>query len=483
PQGRSTAHDARPGSTDPFHLASELPVVSEDEVPHGFVVYNACAADATVAGLANITYDPLMACGLRSRRRSMLVCGAAVVAFAGMVGGVLAHRRAGERSPEPESPRLTWAVPRAGTEPFFSHEWTREEGIPVYTGWSVDAEKLVLGPWPRLGARGAYVRLHGQEGLVNAYVLEIAPGGRTLPEHHVFDEYLFVLRGHGHTRVWQDGKPPAEIPWGPNTLLSPPLNAWHEHVNLGDEPALLVGITNAPPILDFYRSPSFVFDNHARFGDRWDGSADFFARVPRAPGSVAPGRVTGLLEVNLVPDVLALLPLMSRWEDKRGWFATLSMCGNTLDPHVSAWAPESYQAPHRHGPGSTLLIVQGQGFALMWPESAGPRPWKDGHADAVVRTDLRRGMIYSPPDDWYHTHVNTGSTEAVYLALTPRGRELRVQAFPGPGNNPEVERVEDAVHEDRPLLITPSEEDPMLQQLLREGVERARNGQSGAYPK
>jgi len=233
-----------------------------------------------------------------------------------------------------------------------------------------------------------------------------------------------------------------------------------------------VGMTNAPPIVDFYRDLPFVFENPARFDDRWDGRAAFFAKVPQPHGPGEPvASPKNPLHVNLIPNVLDLDRVMFRWQAKRGWFACFSMCGNTLNPHVSAWEPASYQAPHRHGPGATVLIVQGEGFALMWPSKAGPRPWQDGHADSVVRTEIKRGMIYSPPDDWYHTHFNVGHTNAVYVAVTTKGRELQVQAFPHPGHNPAVEHVEDGIGADHPHLIGRAAEDPMLQRLFREALE------------
>jgi hypothetical protein len=130
-----------------------------------------------------------------------------------------------------------------------------------------------------------------------------------------------------------------------------------------------------------------------------------------------------------------------------------------------------------------VLILRGEGFALMWPESAGPRPWEGGHAESVIRADLRRGMLYAPPDEWYHTHFNVSSTDATYVALTPRRSESAVQAFTGPGHNPEVESAEDALVADRPVLIPHASEDPMMQRLLHEGIERARSPAHATPPR
>jgi len=155
---------------------------------------------------------------------------------------------------------------------------------------------------------------------------------------------------------------------------------------------------------------------------------------------------------------------------KRGWFVCFSMCGNTLSPHVSTWGPAQYQAAHRHGPGATVLIVRGEGMALMWPSVAGTQPWTGGHAASVVRADFRPGTLYSPPDDWYHTHVNLGPGDATYLAVTPKGREFRLQADPEPGHNPVVERAERLPDKRLPILIRPADEDPMLRKILQDAL-------------
>ena len=89
----------------------------------------------------------------------------------------------------------------------------QEEGIPVVTGHGVeDVNVMDLGPWERLGGRGAYITLEGQEGLTGMYVMEIPPGGALKPEKHLWEELLYVLSGRGATEIWQDENTPADKP-------------------------------------------------------------------------------------------------------------------------------------------------------------------------------------------------------------------------------------------------------------------------------
>ncbi|OGQ80283.1 MAG: hypothetical protein A3F90_10580 [Deltaproteobacteria bacterium RIFCSPLOWO2_12_FULL_60_19] len=47
--------------------------------------------------------------------------------------------------------------------------WIEQEGIPVVAGYGVrDVRELALGPWKRLGGRGAYVQMKGLEGIASA---------------------------------------------------------------------------------------------------------------------------------------------------------------------------------------------------------------------------------------------------------------------------------------------------------------------------
>ena len=44
--------------------------------------------------------------------------------------------------------------------------WIEQEAIPVVEGYGVrDVRRLALGPWKRLGGRGAYVQMKGLEGI------------------------------------------------------------------------------------------------------------------------------------------------------------------------------------------------------------------------------------------------------------------------------------------------------------------------------
>ncbi|HEY3118380.1 MAG TPA: hypothetical protein VGK54_16670, partial [Chloroflexota bacterium] len=81
-------------------------------------------------------------------------------------------------------------------------QWQKAEGIPTYTGSYVeDLYNLPVAPWGRTGQSGAFVNLAAQE-LDDGQLLEIAPGGQTTEQHHLYETMIYVLEGRGATTLW-----------------------------------------------------------------------------------------------------------------------------------------------------------------------------------------------------------------------------------------------------------------------------------------
>src|ERR671933_199498 len=84
-------------------------------------------------------------------------------------------------------------------------QWQQAEGVPVVTGFYIeDLNTLELGRWERKGGSGAIVNLEGTGGVNDMHVVEIAPGGQSEPERHLYEEMVYVLSGRGSTQVWYD---------------------------------------------------------------------------------------------------------------------------------------------------------------------------------------------------------------------------------------------------------------------------------------
>ena len=78
------------------------------------------------------------------------------------------------------------------------------EGIPIVRGMSSTTYGTGVGRWERMGAAGCYLNLANQQ-QTDVYVCEIPPGSQTLPQRHLFEEIIYIVKGRGATSVWQEG--------------------------------------------------------------------------------------------------------------------------------------------------------------------------------------------------------------------------------------------------------------------------------------
>lgn len=297
--------------------------------------------------------------------------------------------------------------------------WLREEGLPVQRGYGLTGvEALELGPWRRLGGRGAYIQLEGMEGYTGMYVGEIPPGGAMEPERHLYDELIYILSGRGSAEVWTGERERAAreghfFEWQQGSLFAPPLNTWHRLINgSGSEPVRFLGVTTAPVVMDLFHNIPFVFNSDWLFDDRYDGRPDYF--------NVGERRFDHdgwLWETNFIPDArgTSLDALEAKGAGHVG--VRYEIAGNVLVGHVAEWPVGRYQKAHFHGGGAVLLIARSRGYTLMWPRELGLHPYQDGHAERVVRVDWQEGSVLSPPSDWFHQHFNSASAPARQIAL------------------------------------------------------------------
>ena len=275
-------------------------------------------------------------------------------------------------------------------------EWKRDEGVKLHGGLYIkDLYSLELDYWPRKGVNGAVVYLDGDED-TDEHVIEIGPAGKTNPEHHMYNEVIYVLSGRGATSVWYDESKKQTFEWAEGAYFSIPMNATFQHFNgSGSEPTRMVSVTTLPGVLRKFITPDFIWNNPYVFPDR----------------SMYKGRIW---ETNFLPDA-ANMP-MPEWHERGagGTNIMLSLADNTVASHISEFPVGTYKKAHRHGPGAHLLITGGVGFALVW---------KNEDMSDLVKADWQRGSLYLPTQDadneYFHQHFNVGTTPARYINMSP----------------------------------------------------------------
>jgi quercetin dioxygenase-like cupin family protein len=305
-------------------------------------------------------------------------------------------------------------------------QWQQDEGVPVFGGFYIeDLNAVEVAPWPRKGVKGAIVNLEGTGGVNDAHVVEIAPGGATEPERHLYEELVYVVSGRGTTTVWYEGKPKQTFEWGKGSLFSIPLNAWFQHFNgSGSEPARYLAVTNLPTAMRQYHNREFIFANPFAFVDRFAGDAGYFS----GEGELFRNRTQFILETNFVPDVHSMR--LHSWAERGGGGSNvmIELAQNTMSAHVSEFAVGMYKKAHHHGPGAHVVILGGTGYSLLWsPGQSEPQ-----------KCDWHPGSVIVPPEHWFHQHFNTGPAPARYLALKFQGRKFRQAATYESGTGADV---------------------------------------------
>ena len=298
-------------------------------------------------------------------------------------------------------------------------KWIKDEGTPMVHGHGIeDVREIPLGPWARMGGRGAYIQLYGMEGVTGMYVVEIPSGGALKPERHLYEEIICILSGDGATEVWQEGGVKRTFEWSKGSLFAPPANSWHCLINGGREPVKYLAVTNAPLVMDIFHNVDFVFNCSYPFEDRYKGQEDYFAVGEKRYEA---GR-QHIWETNFIADVCAA-SLGAR--DIKGAGVQLTqfeLSGNALIGHLAQWPAGRYHKAHYHGPGAILLGLQSSGYVLLWPKEAGVRPYESGNSDRVVEVKWKEASVYCPPNFWFHQHFNTGAVPARHLAMRYGGK-------------------------------------------------------------
>ena len=234
--------------------------------------------------------------------------------------------------------------------------------------------------------------------------------GALNPEKHLYEEIFFVLEGRGSTEVWHEDGSRHVFEWQKGSLFSIPVNAMHRIVNATNAPALLLAGTTAPNLIDLVGNTKFIFDCPYSFTDRFSPDADFY----RPSDDIEPDPIRGLAmrKSNLLPDIVNCeLPLDNRRSPGYRRVEPF-MTGNKFYLWVGQHETGRYSKAHAHTSAAILICVKGKGYTYTWPESCGPTPWKDGHADKVQRIDYEEGgMVSAAPGGarWYHQHFNTSN--------------------------------------------------------------------------
>ena len=313
----------------------------------------------------------------------------------------------------------------------FYRSWIKKAKIPIVEGYSIyDAKTQEVQPWPEIGGRGVYLNFSGNVHM-DGVIIEIPESKSLAPRRQFYEQLVYVLAGRGST-VFGDTQHQNKVDWGEGSLFTVPMNVLHRHSNSDSQhPARLLAITTFPFMMQVFGSLGLIDDTTFSFGERYDGSPDYFSKTQRVQKRWD--------KTNFVRDIRSseVIP----WEERGKGNASMfwEMGGNTvLEPHMSDFPVGSYKLGHRHPYEAIILTLNGKGFTLFDKEHL-----KDSDA---LKLDWKAGSVVSPPYYWYHQHFNTGDTRARYFAVTegdfPKrlGIPLEVEQIEMPQEDPEIKK-------------------------------------------
>jgi quercetin dioxygenase-like cupin family protein len=297
-------------------------------------------------------------------------------------------------------------------------EFIEGEGLPIHQAvvGIEDVTELARERWARTGGLGAFIELEGTfESERGVYVAEIPGQGALEPERHLYEKEIFILQGHGITEAWQEGREKVSFEWGEGSIFAIPRNAWHRLYNGGSQPVIFLAVTTAPAVINALEDLDLVFNSDYRAPELYGSDGRYFA--PSDLKTTEGWYKQTVWHTNFIPDSLhvGVDPLDQK---VRGGLLTGYRMGKRFPHgHISQWPEGRYHKAHYHGPGAILLGLDGEGYVLAWPSDLGARPYESGHEDAVHRVNWRRNSIYSPPNAFFHQHLNSGRGPARHVAV------------------------------------------------------------------
>jgi gentisate 1,2-dioxygenase len=339
------------------------------------------------------------------------------------------------------------------------NDWMESIGVPIYEGHFVsDLRSVELARWEERNAKAAFLALKGMEGVSEARIMEIAPGQAMPPIKLTVGELVYVLEGHGLTKVWNgNGGPQQTFEWAERSLFHLPRLLHHQIFNgSGDRPVRLLHYNYMPVAMSVIPDPEFHFNNPAPCKLVLKDSDSIFGEAQEVQDPEKKKTPIGVYWYGHVFPSLDEWSKLTAFRERGAGGSALWMKfpDDEMGAHMSVFDPGLYKKGHRHGPGRVIVIPAGEGYSVLW-RTGGEKivcPW-------------REATVFVPPEDWYHQHFNTGRGEARYIALGP------LRQFRGKGETPQ-DRM------DRQIEYT--DEDPWIRKKF--GEELGKSGAASLMP-
>jgi hypothetical protein len=120
--------------------------------------------------------------------------------------------------------------------------------------------------------------------------------------------------------------------------------------------------TDLPLLFSLFGDEEFLFDLDFEFEDLEDGD------VYSAKGTMYDGQnIPAIWESNFIPDIRSYEDI-KHWRERGADGASIQLNHPATDvwSHISQFPVGTYKKAHRHHPGANIIILEGEGYSLMW---------------------------------------------------------------------------------------------------------------------
>lgn len=130
----------------------------------------------------------------------------------------------------------------AGEKEYFSGEGKlfkdRTSMIKIWeSNFIPDVNKLDLFEWKERGGGGKSMMFQFAEGVITAHISQFDVGTYKKAHRHGPGAHVIILSGEGFTLMWKENNPIQRYDWKAGSLVVPPEMWFHQHFNVGKEPA------------------------------------------------------------------------------------------------------------------------------------------------------------------------------------------------------------------------------------------------------
>jgi hypothetical protein len=296
-------------------------------------------------------------------------------------------------------------------------QWMAKQGIPIHRGYFVpDLRTSEVGWWEDRQCYAAFLELAGQENISESRVTEIKPGTTIPPIRIAVEELVYVAEGRGICSVWgAEGLPKKTFEFTKASMfMVPPNYSYQVSSTQGNQSVRLLQVNYLPLGMLINPNPDFFFKNDfvdlsLVYGEEQSPYSEA-KQIIRSAEEAGDRGVRAKWIGNFFPD-------MARW-DKLEAHRVRGGGGSVIDfqsrtgrgGHMSVFPVGTYKRAHRHGPGTVIIIPEGEGYTILWQE---------GGEQIVV--PWQEASVFVPPNQWFHQHFNRGAVPARYLAIARPG--------------------------------------------------------------